>query len=37
MKKSGYSNEEISNVIDNSLDDLFNRATSLDELDDEMM
>jgi polyhydroxyalkanoate synthesis regulator phasin len=37
MKKSGYSNEEISDVIDNSLDDLFNRATSLDELDDEMM
>ena len=37
MKKSGYSDEEISDVIDNSLDDLFNRATSLDELDDEMM
>ena len=34
MKKSGHSNEEISGVIDNSLDDLFNRATSLD---DEMM
>ena len=37
MKKSGHSNEEISGVIDNSLDDLFNRGTSLDELDDEMM
>ena len=37
MKKSGYSNKEISDVIDNSLDDLFNRGTSLDELDDEMM
>ena len=37
MKKSGYSNKEISDVLDNSLDDLFNRATSLDELDDEMM
>ena len=37
MKLSGYSDEEISDVIDNSLDDLFNRATSLDELDDEMM
>ena len=37
MKKSGYSNKEISDVLDNSLDDLFNRGTSLDELDDEMM
>ena len=37
MKLSGYSDEEISDVIDNSLDDLFNRATSLDELNDEMM
>ena len=37
MKKSGYSDKEISDVIDNSLNDLYNRATSLDELDDEMM
>ena len=33
----GYQYVALSDVIDNSLDDLFNRGTSLDELDDEMM
>ena len=32
MKNSGYSNKEISDAIDNSLNDLFNRGTSLDEM-----
>jgi len=32
MKKSGYSNKEISDVIDNALGDLFDQATSLDEM-----